>query len=111
MPVGMPMATAKRVATTTSARVTMNGLGAVRTTSTASSRASMIAEMTENSGPKFVVSQSTNAPTGAPTSMLGIGLVLPRGGECGEQRRARNDAEQLSGGVGDGERHAVAADQ
>src|SRR5215210_8115610 len=149
MPTGMPMATAKTVATTTSASVcmasthrpiarisrnasrvnspnphlrsrsasttnttmTMSGLGAVRTTSTASSRSSITADMAWKKGPKFAVSQSTSAPTGAPTSMSGIAVVLPGGGERGEQGRSRNDADESSVGVGDGERHAVAADQ
>ena len=55
----------------------------------------MTAEMARNRGPKFAVSQSTSAPTGAPTSISGIAVVLPGGGERGEQGRSRNDAESL----------------
>src|SRR5918992_4014555 len=100
-----------RSASATNTAVTTNAWGAVRTTSTASSRNSITAEMKLNKGPKFAVSQSTNAPTGAPTSISGIAVVLPRGGQRREQRRARDDAEQFPGGIGDSERNAVAADQ
>src|SRR5689334_23239339 len=94
----------------TKTAVTTNAWGAVRMYSTALSRNSMTAEMAWNTGPKCAVSQSTSAPTGAPISILGI-AVLPLGGERGEQRRSRDDAEEPSGVVGDGERHGVAADQ
>src|SRR3954447_15374074 len=157
IPTGIPMATAMRVATTTSARVciasthrpiarisrnasrvnspnphlrsssasatrtrmTMYGLGAVRTISTASSRTSITVEMAWNNGPKLAVNQSTNAPTGAPTLISGIVVVLPRANDCavvragcgerGEQGRAGNDADQTPVGIGDAQGHTVAA--
>src|SRR5690349_13363077 len=108
-------------ASTTNTAMTMYGLGAVRITSTMSSRNSITAEMAENSGPKFAVSQSTRAPTGAPMLISGI-AVLPAGvlgagvlgagvlgagaglvwsGEGLEQGRARDDAEQPPVVVGD----------
>src|SRR5690349_20761492 len=106
-------------ASTTNTNVTTIALGAVRTNSTASSRNSMIAEMAWKSGPKCAVSQSTSAPTGAPSSILGIGLALLRvflllhrgGGQRGQQRRARHDAQQPPRAVGDAQRHAVVPDE
>src|SRR5690242_5008488 len=74
----------------------------------------MMAEMAWNSGEKCTVSQSTSAPAGAPTSISGIAVlpVVPvGGGERGQQGGPRDDTEQLSVGVGDGQGDAVAPDE
>src|SRR5689334_7851100 len=101
-------------ASPTNTAVTTRACGAVSTYRTAFSSRSMTSEMKLNSGPKCSVSQSTPLLTGVPRSSLRTMSGIPAlllGRERGQQGGARDDAEQSPVGVGDGERHAVAADE